>query len=142
MFIEPIMLYSCPDCGRISVASGFITDPYSGDLHCGECDEVVEFHSSRKPEWFSVAIYEVSREYGGPEEGGWYYDAGTRVDETVRTFPHTPEGIEDAEKYLDSLHALRFSDRRDRWDSSVYTSRVYLETLPHAHFPRHRPVYC
>ena len=24
-----------------------------------------------------VAVYEMSREYGGPEEGGWWYDEGT-----------------------------------------------------------------
>lgn len=26
-----------------------------------------------------VAFYEVDREYGGPEEGGWYYDTGRFV---------------------------------------------------------------
>ena len=25
---------------------------------------------------YYVNVYEYSREYGGPEEGGWYYDAG------------------------------------------------------------------
>lgn len=26
---------------------------------------------------FIVAFYEVDRAYGGPEEGGWWYDTGT-----------------------------------------------------------------
>lgn len=26
-----------------------------------------------------VNAYEVTRQYGGPEEGGWYYDEGTPV---------------------------------------------------------------
>lgn len=25
---------------------------------------------------YYVNVYEYEREYGGPEEGGWYYDAG------------------------------------------------------------------
>ncbi len=25
---------------------------------------------------FIVALYEVDRAYGGPEEGGWFYDTG------------------------------------------------------------------
>ena len=26
-----------------------------------------------------LAVYEIHSEYGGPEEGGWYYQAGTLV---------------------------------------------------------------
>ena len=26
-----------------------------------------------------LAFYEIDREYGGPEEGGWWYDSGTFV---------------------------------------------------------------
>jgi hypothetical protein len=33
-----------------------------------------------KPERYTVAIYLVDKQYGGPEEGGWWYEAGTRVD--------------------------------------------------------------
>lgn len=29
-------------------------------------------------QWF-VGVYDVDRGYGGPEEGGWYFDAGTLV---------------------------------------------------------------
>lgn len=47
-------------------------------------DEEIEANASRPEEdkydpktwryWF-ITAYEVSRQYGGPEEGGWYYDA-------------------------------------------------------------------
>lgn len=30
--------------------------------------------------YWSVAVYEVQRCYGGPEEGGWWYDRGIPVD--------------------------------------------------------------
>lgn len=26
-----------------------------------------------------LAFYEIDRSYGGPEEGGWYFDSGTFV---------------------------------------------------------------
>jgi hypothetical protein len=29
---------------------------------------------------FTVAIYLVDRAYGGPEEGGWWYETGKRID--------------------------------------------------------------
>ena len=28
------------------------------------------------PKIYYVNVYEYGREYGGPEEGGWYYDTG------------------------------------------------------------------
>lgn len=31
--------------------------------------------SIRRPMFYTVAVYRISRCYGGPEEGGWYYDA-------------------------------------------------------------------
>lgn len=34
------------------------------------------------PPFYTVAIFLVDRAYGGPEEGGWWYDTGTRVDST------------------------------------------------------------
>ena len=40
--------------------------------------------------WISrvyVNAYEVTREYGGPEEGGWYYDAGEPMASVPVSFP-------------------------------------------------------
>lgn len=35
---------------------------------------------------YLVGLAEVSNVYGGPEEGGWYYDAGTPVEGTQKKF--------------------------------------------------------
>lgn len=43
----------CLPCGRESV---------------GECKHIT-----------FITVFEVDREYGGPEEGGWYYDTGVPV---------------------------------------------------------------
>lgn len=36
--------------------------------------------------FYTVSIFMVDRAYGGPEEGGWYFNTGTPAD-------HIPEGI-------------------------------------------------
>lgn len=54
----------CPECG---------TPHHNSHYECNICGTTMQ---ERKPTWFSVAVFVVSREYGGPEEGGWYYDAG------------------------------------------------------------------
>lgn len=43
-----------------------------------------------------VNLYEVDRSYGGPEEGGWYYDTGTLVSDEL--FPDLASGIARAEE--------------------------------------------
>lgn len=43
-----------------------------------------------------VNFYEVARSYGGPEEGGWYYDTGTLVSDEL--FPDLASGIARAEE--------------------------------------------
>ena len=141
MHISTIKTYKCPSCHALGSLHSFCHEPYEDFYYCGDCSANVELERERPADWFSVAVYELNRAYGGPEEGGWYYDTGTRVDETVRTFRNTSEGREDAEKYLDSLHALHFPYRAEHRDSPCYTSRVHPETLPDQGFPRHRPVY-
>lgn len=42
-------------------------------------------------ERLTVASYRHSREYGGPEEGGWYYDYHQLVRGGIRTFGSVAE---------------------------------------------------
>lgn len=143
MHIDTIKSYTCATCDVSLRLSECHYDDFEGEYYCPFCENRhVTVSSERPAEWFSVAIYEVHNTYGGPEEGGWYYNAGYRVDETVRTFRNTPEGRDEADRYLTSLHALHFPQRRERWHSDCFSSRVYAEALPDAHFPLRRPVYC
>lgn len=41
--------------------------------------------------FWSVAVYLIDQHYGGPEEGGWWYEAGDRIDD------HAEIGVEFAE---------------------------------------------
>jgi hypothetical protein len=35
----------------------------------------------RPPSFWTVAVYLREQAYGGPEEGGWWFDTGVRIDD-------------------------------------------------------------
>jgi hypothetical protein len=85
-----------------------------------------------------VNVYLVDRAYGGPEEGGWWYDTG----ELLRVFP-----VE--RKYADALRdeiAKRdeFSNEGRRPISSVASTGQYRVTVsdePGESYPTTTPHY-
>lgn len=78
-----------------------------------------------------VNAYLVDRAYGGPEEGGWYYDIG----EFIKGVPYlNGETQEAAESRL--IEMLRESGEVDvdcQW------FKVYTEETLGADFPEHKP---
>lgn len=83
----------------------------------------------------NVNVYEVSRNYGGPEEGGWWYDTGHCV-ETRRCATRA-----DAERVQ---AALRDEYPRTGRRSSVLGGddyEVVIEDGPGRDYPEHRPHY-
>lgn len=50
--------------------------------HDGLYDEN-EAGDGETPPFWSVAIYLVDKAFGGPEEGGWWFDVSVRVDELL-----------------------------------------------------------
>jgi hypothetical protein len=117
------------------------------------------------PFW-TVAIYLCDRMFGGPEEGGWYYDAGHRVDHpldgvnpnsllTVFTgegtvYKDTEEqtaGEQEAHAYaallqtqLDATVNFGLCNTNSILSSGRYYARAYPGHPP-AHFPQERPYY-
>ena len=89
-----------------------------------------------------LAFYEIGREYGGPEEGGWYFDSGTFV-RAVRVC------LDDADAIQAMRRANRLLDRLQRRkpsvDSVLYRGgrhRAFSFTgLPPERFPTERPRY-
>ncbi len=89
-----------------------------------------------------VAFYEIDRAYGGPEEGGWWYDTG----ELQRTIAEH----RDAERaYAYALRANRLLDRLQRHSRSPssmaysggrHAAWVFEDTAP-THYPLTRPRY-
>jgi len=88
-----------------------------------------------------VNVYETGRDYGGPEEGGWYYDVGT-------AYRVMPVRRDRAERLLDTVLAwCRERNRLDRRRSggSVLATGDYLEAwiqdYPGRDYPERRPRY-
>ena len=88
-----------------------------------------------------VNVYETGRDYGGPDEGGWYYDVGT-------VYRVMPVRRDRAERLLDRVQAAcdRINrEERRRPGSSVLATGDYLqaciEERPGEEYPRRRPRY-
>lgn len=83
-----------------------------------------------------VAVYDVTREFGGPEEGGWWYDSGTLID--VRTTTN----MDEAKRLKDEL-AEDYPMTKCRY--SVLGGEDYdiniTPDFPAAFFPAERPHY-
>ena len=77
---------------------------------------------------YTVSVYQVRRSYGGPEEGGWYYDNGDLV-RTVKRF----RSEDDAWNYCNRLNEKLYSHN--------YRAKVYDNVAPES-FPVNRPYYC
>ena len=137
--IPTIPVYICPECERRQPYNQWVHDPvkapYCG-LYCGDCGEEVKWDHDREASFVSVAVYEVDRAYGGPEEGGWYYDVGTRDNASLRCFPvaEWPQ----AQLYLE--HAHREADQRGSRYCQMRAS-LYVDEVAPAGFPKHRPFY-
>jgi len=88
---------------------------------------------------FFVNVYELDRCYGGPEEGGWYYDAG----EAIRSHP-VPKRVL-ADKLAATLRARYDADAPRYPASSVCYEGgafgVYVERHPAQSYPVARPRY-
>jgi hypothetical protein len=96
---------------------------------------------------YFIHKYEVSLQYGGPEEGGWYYEVGTPIKEW-----HTP-GFTEEETAFAVCRAYNISERErakaeeDYGYSSVlaYRSQHYAydvdESPTATPYPEVRPHY-
>lgn len=82
--------FRCRNCGMDQSINHHEDD---AELHEGDCPEDV-----LAPPLYHVSKYEEQQLYGGPEEGGWWYDWTTYV-ATVGTFTKR----EDAQAFQDQL---------------------------------------
>ena len=89
-------------------------------------------------EWW-VNTYLTDRAYGGPEEGGWYYDCG----EVKAGFQCETE--EDAQIVKEEMIEVCIKWNEDRPDISSVLSEgryfVCIENTPPENYPQERPHY-
>jgi hypothetical protein len=119
---------------------------------CDECGAIDEDDDGepieRPPASYTVAVYLCDRAYGGPEEGGWWYDTGCLSrDHWHLTRVFKPEQRAEALAYCRELNdkALR-EDNKGRPPAhsvnsiGVFVAQVY-DDFPPAFFPQERPRY-
>ncbi len=91
---------------------------------------------------YVVAIYLCDRAYGGPEEGGWWYDTGELV-RIHRAYKDPDRAAAKATRMNGLLNATINKGRREI--SSVLSEGRYhaevWENRPLAFYPERRPHY-
>ena len=108
-----------------------------------ERDELpLELVTPRKGVW-SVAIYHEEQAWGGPEEGGWWYDAGELLERPVRYFKTEDAAYAYARRLVRHLDRV---NRKSRYEySSVLSEGRYTAMVNDGHplpgFPMTRPHY-
>ena len=119
----------CLACENLHESDDRIVDEYSD--YCPVCENEGARYTGedRKATYWSVALYVTGQAYGGPEEGGWYYTAGNRVETAkIRVF----ESYKKAVKYCTKLET-EFPDLQ---------ARGFTEELPPKGWPTTKPRYC
>jgi hypothetical protein len=106
--------------------------PYAEGQH-------VQSTSDEPAKWWTVGVYTSYQQYGGPEEGGWYYRAGELTWHGRLKFF---DSYDKAEAYRDKLWALvEYVNSDYTADEERLTVRCTTESMPDAHYPKQRPYY-
>ena len=111
-----------------------------------ERDPEVVRADADEPGLFWVAAYLENRIFGGPEEGGWYFDRGTLVTDpevygTLQAFPAGFPTREAAAAHAERMRgglAVLNAGRRPTW--SVLSTGIYVvETIKALTLPPYHP---
>ena len=89
--------------------------------------------------FWKISIYSMDREYGGCEEGGWWYDCGDKVKEIKKTFLDKDTALKFARR-LNKLLVKKFNDKSNLFKER-YSAEVFYRGTPN-YFPSRRPYYC
>lgn len=91
---------------------------------------------------YVVAFYEIDRAYGGPEEGGWWYDCGqlVRVAWVCKSEDRAYQKARRANALLDHLQRSLRPVSSVAYAGGRYAAIVHKGTAPRA-YPETRPHY-
>lgn len=91
---------------------------------------------------YVVAFYELDRRYGGPEEGGWWYDCGNLV-RLYKVFRTQEAARKACIRANDLLHRIQRNKRSlgsVLYNGGRYCAQMYTGNAPQ-YFPAARPYY-
>ena len=98
---------------------------------------LVENANTEPAKWWTVGVYTQYQQYGGPEEGGWYYYAGELTWHGAMKFF---SDYNEAEAYRDKLWGDVEKTNKHHGNSEL-TVRCTTESMPDIHYPKERPYY-
>lgn len=144
-------------CGHWEEEDHFETsvEPYGYCTRCAylvEHDIKLDLFPEHKFEWagdedadlmvipWHVSVYEIDRAYGGPEEGGWWYDCG----ECILTVPVRELTDEEIDGLIATLKKAYPNESRYGVGSVIYDGgeyRIGAERDRGADYPAERPRY-
>lgn len=136
-----------PETNQIEYTQTLPVDlAHNATLYCEECD--CSFPHPAKSPYYEVAIYLHNRAYGGPEEGGWWYDTYERCMGTS-ALPAQPVSFTDyqkacvAKQCLEEWIDLAYPDNKDIDIGSVnspgrYVALAFTGKAP-PYLPRNTP---
>jgi hypothetical protein len=94
---------------------------------------------------YTIAVYDCRMCYGGPEEGGWWYDAGTLV-RIIKTIRNENRAYAFCRRLNGKLRSRVIGPNVDKHDYSSVLSEgellasIWVGEVPHS-FPARRPHY-
>ena len=98
------------------------------------------YNSPEVPEWIWISMYVITRHYGGPEEGGWWYN---RYDHyCTMNIPNKMDQVIAAEDYF-----LSIAEKEELIEGDIYSSlggqdvSIFLEEDPGRMQTTRRPHY-
>ncbi|OAH45473.1 hypothetical protein AX777_17780 [Sphingobium yanoikuyae] len=91
---------------------------------------------------YIVAFYEIDRAYGGPEEGGWWYDTGV-LDRPLALAPSSAAAMaiaDRANRLLDRLQHHKRPVSSVAYEGGRHRALTFSTTAP-PYVPVERPIY-
>ncbi len=92
---------------------------------------------------YILAFYEIDREYGGPEEGGWWYNTGELI-RICRVFKNEDSANKACRRANDLIHHIINRHKRDvgsvAYSGGQVSACVFKHTAP-KYFPTETPHY-
>lgn len=133
------------DTDRCQVCGGLVTDQQRVDFINDNPP------AEPKPVLYWVAIYDVNRAYGGPEEGGWWYDTGDLVIDPDIYGELMPMAFTEEDRAITYVNKMKLKataanlaeGRRDKGSvasTGQYEAQIHEGFLAQ-HYPASRPRY-
>jgi len=135
---DAILIFECQAEDEEHAKDQFENAEPDGEIHSIELDDGsrVKYLPGTK----FVNTYLIDRAYGGPEEGGWWYEHGHVVASVQATVEETlPQTLQEAQEWAKEENSRRRSDIYSVLSAGRYDVRV--EDQPGVDYPVERPIY-